>query len=161
MTNCPLFFLGRGAIGLWSLYFPGKMDLMNKFKSLKILILLQGMEFAQEPAKDFSFRRLSDVEGRLEVIRHYSASYIYSSKGKTYENILRISQFSSYRAIKINFCRTCIILSAKVKKLLSFNIRICHVVVVKEYIEAGSLLSFWIYKNKRREFAWSYHNIFF
>ena len=58
---------------------------MNEFKSLLIPILLQGMEFAQEPAKDFSFRRLSDVEGRLEVIRHYSASYIYSSKGKTYK----------------------------------------------------------------------------
>ena len=67
MTKRPLFYLGRGAIGLWSLYFPGKMDLMNEFKSL-IPILLQGMEFAQEPAKDFSFRRLSDVEGRLEVI---------------------------------------------------------------------------------------------
>ena len=58
---------------------------MNEFKSLLIPILLQGMEFAQEPAKDFSFRRLSDVEGRLEVIRHYSASHIFSSKGKTYK----------------------------------------------------------------------------
>ena len=108
------------------------MDLMNEFKSLLIPILLQGMEFAEEPAKDFSFRRLSDVEGRLEVIRHYSASYIFPSKDKTYKNIFRISLFSSYRAIKINFCRTCIILSAKVKKLLSFEIRILHVVVVKE-----------------------------
>ena len=109
---------------------------MNEFKSLLIPILLQGMEFAQEPAKDFSFRRLSDVEGRLEVIRHYSASSIFSSKGKTYQD------FSIFflQGNKNQFLPHLHHSLSKGEK--TFKIRIRHFVVVNEYIEASSLLPF-------------------